>query len=49
MGSSRSPVVANLYIGHLEETALETARLTPRLASDMWTTFSLFGRIDSMS
>ena len=31
MGSPLSPVIANLYMEHLEENALQTAPLPPRL------------------
>ena len=31
MGSPLSPIVANLYMEHLEQIALQTASLSPRL------------------
>lgn len=48
MGSPLSPVLANMFMEHLEEKAIKSSPLKPSLwayGSDMLTTYLLFGLI----
>ena len=49
MGSPLSPVIANLYMEHLEENALQTAPLPLVSGYATWTIHSSSGRMDRMS
>ena len=49
MGSPLSPVIANLYMEHLEENALRTAPLLLVSGYITWTIHSSSGRTDMMS
>ena len=49
MGSPLSPVIANLYMEHLEENALQTAPLPLVSGYTTWTIHSSSDRMDRMS